>query len=541
MKIRLLMATATAASVLMTAGALAANTTYLTQTGDTNSASVDQAAGEGNIVGSAAKPATQQGNNNVLVVNQTNLSSLGVPTSDFPNGVTQLNHRNLLTVTQNQSVVRQVQQTGATGAPTGTTNELTITQSVAPTWSPAAIGNTIGGVKQIYGGTAGGADRNVATITQARQVGTSTTHPNSITTAEQDGTANSLLIEQTGGRQIIGSVLQRGSGNDAVITQMNYWNQTGKVSQIGDDNTVDLKLAGLRNRGLETGGWAVPYIGANHTNDRGAIRQQGDSNSFDLDISGDDNQYAAYQNGDNNQVAPILVTGNRNQLGIGQYNGNLNTILLSSITGDDNIVALRQGSRPTGSGDWNSITGSVVDDFNTAIVDQVGDSNQTTFSQVGDSNNLWIYALGNSNTLNAVQNGTGDNGATVDVDGDNNLLDVTQTATTSGNTLTAKIYGSSNNASGSFSGAAAGVAPVGLTPGEIVQNGGGQSITLDVGTLSGDSDSNLFAFSQTGSSNTISAKISGGNSNQIVVAQNGSGNLSTTVQTGNFNIIGVSQ
>lgn len=547
MKIRVLMATATAASVLMTFGALAANNAYLTQTGDGNSALVDQAAGEGNNVGSAAKFATQQGNNNALTVTQTNLSSLGVPDS-YTLGVKQLNHRNVLTVTQNRGTVSQVQQTGGSNSAlvTGTSNELTITQSVLPAWPyPTTIGNTIGAVTQTYTGTTGGADKNSATINQTRQnVGWQ--HANQLTTAEQDGKANTLLIEQTGGFHYINIVLQRGSTNTATLKQLGLQNDNRKVSQIGDNNSINVTADGTQNGAL-TSSVVTPYIGAtlgtggHPYQDVGAIRQEGNDNKFSLSILGSNNGYAAYQNGDNNTAENILITGSRNQLGIGQYDGNSNTILLGSITGNDNLVALRQGSRPSGSGDLNTITGSVLDDFNTAIVDQVGDSNSTAFSQVNDSNYLWIYALGNSNTLNATQDGSGDNTANVDVDGDSNFLDVTQTATASGNTLTAKIFGNGNNASGAFSGSAASVAPVSLTRGEIVQNGAGNSVNLEVGTLSADASSNLFAFSQTGgSSNSITAKIFG-NSNQVVVVQVGSSNVSQSVQTGGNNNIGVSQ
>ena len=94
--------------------------------------------------------------------------------------------------------------------------------------------------------------------------------------------------------------------------------------------------------------------------------------------------------------------------------------------------------------------------------------------------------------------------------------------------LTLDIWGDGNNAAaaGAFSGAALTasqlVAP-NLTPGTIIQNGVGNTITYSVGASGSLSNQNLFAFSQTGQGNLIEGTTSG-NFNQVVIVQSGSAN-----------------
>jgi hypothetical protein len=118
----------------------------------------------------------------------------------------------------------------------------------------------------------------------------------------------------------------------------------------------------------------------------------------------------------------------------------------------------------------------------------------------------------------------------------------------SGNTLNVSIYGNRNNDpllggfhSPSLStalGAAAGVSSFG--PGTIYQSGKGNTITLDVGTATADSNRNLFAFAQSGNSNGIVGSVNG-IGNQAVVVQTGDGNFTSFSQIGNFNVVGLSQ
>jgi hypothetical protein len=79
-----------------------------------------------------------------------------------------------------------------------------------------------------------------------------------------------------------------------------------------------------------------------------------------------------------------------------------------------------------------------------------------------------------------------------------------------------------------------------LSPGAIVQAGSGNTITMNVGQTNPASNSNLFAFAQTGDSNQIRGSTNG-SFNQAVIVQDGAGNLVNFVQIGNYNIIGVSQ
>lgn len=79
-----------------------------------------------------------------------------------------------------------------------------------------------------------------------------------------------------------------------------------------------------------------------------------------------------------------------------------------------------------------------------------------------------------------------------------------------------------------------------LVPGQIIQSGKGNSITMNVGLTNPSSSNNLFAFSQKGESNQILGSANG-NFNQAVVVQAGVGNFTKFSQIGSYNIIGISQ
>ena len=531
MKFRIFMATATAASVLMTVGAMAANTSYISQSGDLNTANVDQTVGDDNNVGTLTNKAVQNGDRNDLDAVQSGNSDLGTV-----GGVNQTNDRNIIDTTQKNGLVQTVTQTGVDGA-LGTSNKLTISQG--DNFAVLAIAtNKVGSVTQTYEG-AGGSDYNRVSIEQNMVSGLVTSnHLNQIGSVTQTGINNRLTASQDGGWNSISTILQDGVFNQANIEQggaADQHNFTNNALQRGDGNVLDLLLTGSSN-GVEMSGAPRTFAG-NHS---ASIVQDGNDNSAGIAISGDLNGYAIKQNGDSNIADGIVITGNSNQLGIGQYNGDLNVITLATISGDGNSIALRQGSQAYATfGNSNRITGTGFGSNGIVQIDQQGSSNKSTFSQSGNANSLIIEAKGNSNTLNSTQTG-GSNAATVKVDGNSNFVAASQNYTTgAGNSITVDIFGNSNNASGSFSGDAASAAGS-LTRGQLNQDGGGNTLTVKVGSLSADADSNRFAFGQNGAGNNISAEING-SLNQVVVTQIGTSNVSYTLQTGGSNNIGVQQ
>lgn len=77
--------------------------------------------------------------------------------------------------------------------------------------------------------------------------------------------------------------------------------------------------------------------------------------------------------------------------------------------------------------------------------------------------------------------------------------------------------------------------PSELTPGQLHQDGWGQSIRLEI-----EGASNLFAFRQSGSINQITASIVG-RGNSATVIQTGSGNIASLSQAGTRNSVAIRQ
>lgn len=134
----------------------------------------------------------------------------------------------------------------------------------------------------------------------------------------------------------------------------------------------------------------------------------------------------------------------------------------------------------------------------------------------------------------ALANPSFDNALDLNDGGLNNILEIMQPATTSGNSLFISIEGENNGGLGLewdtpelFSDF--------LSPGRIVQNGTQNSARLEVF-----GNSNLFSVLQTGSHNVVSGYISGSN-NAAAVMQAGVGNVAQFRQVGTGNTLAISQ
>ncbi|NRB34392.1 MAG: hypothetical protein HRU31_06530, partial [Rhodobacteraceae bacterium] len=204
-----------------------------------------------------------------------------------------------------------------------------------------------------------------------------------------------------------------------------------------------------------------------------------------------------------------------------------NTIDITQLGSNDASVDIF-GSGGGSDGDDNEVT-ITQDLFNAG-----GGTNSAKVEVDGDDNIIGINQLGNNLAdIKLLGSGSGES--------DNNLLNIDQQDGSGGqNSITVTIYGDDNNLSGPFTGDAS-IYAGSLLPGDLFQNGSSNSITLDVGSTSGESNGNLFAFQQTGSSNTITGSMTGGDANQAVVVQVGNFNATTFAQVGSFNNLGVSQ
>jgi hypothetical protein len=516
MNFKLALSTATALGLLMGAAYADDNQNYLTQSGGNNNAFVDQTGGGGNVVGTSGDPALQHGDYNNVDVTQSDGSTLGVA-GTYTGGVDQIDDYNVLAVDQKNGRIQEVQQTGADGA-TNVTNTLTITQSDNVVSTTIAI-NQVGFVRQTYTGTTGGADRNSVTIDQSFDVGVVTTnHRNLVNKVTQDGNRDSVTISQVTGFNTLGTVSQTGgTHNVATISQGSvaggHQNSTNAVIQQGSDN-----LAVLHQNGSYNGGGLGNPGRLAAGNYDAAVIQKGDFNDAGLTIDGDHNAYAINQQGDRNIATGLSITGDGNGLGVGQY-GEDNLVTLANISDDGNQVGLQQ------SGDRNEITGLGFGSNGIVDILQGGNDNAAVFSQAGEDNVIGVDIDGDRNHLNMVQNNP----------------DAT------GNTMSVSITGSDNNNwpsnNNTLTGDARSAYDVAhfdnslfVGQGSLYQTGSDNSLTMTVS-----SDLNAFATYQKGTGNTIEHTISGGDANQAVIAQIGSGNMSVTMQMGAGNNLGVSQ
>ena len=512
-------------------GLAASNFANATQSGIGNDGKVIQGPGDNNALGTAALAATQDGDANALEIEQSgDDNEIGTEGGGF----LQTSNRNTAIITQSSSEnsVRQVTQTGIDATAGGETlrrNTLRITQETGD-------GNIISGVAQTRSVEANTAAGNSAVLTQTGQaniIGSATGASNAFV---QNGYAQSAVLTQTGTGNIVDSVAQTGPDNTLTVAFTGTGNGTadftvptaitgawngltqGAIVQnssfagagIGDGNrlnftaTADDTRFGFSQTGNRNIILGSISGGGSQANETGVV-QLGDDNDAGFTVFGSTNQLYIQQGvvvASPSNVASATLTGDRNGVGIRQ-DGAANEATVA-LTGSDNSVNVMQQSALTG---------------NSAVVTISGDFNDITLDQGGDST------------------------AGIDIHGDTNLLNVAQL--NGANTLTLDIWGDGNNAAtaGAFTGAALTAAQVvapNLTPGTIIQNGAGNTITYSVGASGSLSNQNLFAFSQTGQGNLIEGTTTG-SFNQVVIVQSGSANQTHFTQIGNNNVIGVTQ
>ncbi len=160
---------------------------------------------------------------------------------------------------------------------------------------------------------------------------------------------------------------------------------------------------------------------------------------------------------------------------------------------------------------------------------------------MGSENSADLTQDGSFNLVSLVDQNGFDNSAVVTQSGDSNevaLIDQDGSA----NSATLNFTGNLNGTA-AFTGASD-AANVGLTQGQVIQNNASGS---SLNTISYDvfGDSNLFAFEQNGSGNTIDGDVgsmaSDAFSNEAAVAQNGDGNTASFTQMGTGNNLGITQ
>jgi len=405
MKTKILFATATAAGILLAGQAFAdPNTLYLTQTGASNQATVQQNAGSGgNDVGKAGVPALQQGNGNRFSeIQETGGNFLGG--DDDIVAMKQLGNNNVFGSSYSNQLA-------------GGDRINSVLQNGDLNW--ASIGRN-GASSATVGTFNQTGDSNSAQVTQQSGSG------NTVTLLQQIGSKNGGPFGPFGPQNPNGwgtSILQSGNGNvvaeSSIYGSNNNLNTTSapasSVSQVGNYNGRTSSVA--RTRGsdgnfihvTETGDWnnfsVLQGVNTSSTGNQATVSQTGSYNGGYVTQYGDDNLVTVAQLGDGN-TATANFTGNRN--GNGSFsvlgalhqpplplNANLtqgtiyqdstglggNTVTYN-VTGSDNLFAMAQ------IGGSNTITGKVTSGSNEVAVLQTGSSNVTNFVQQGGNANV---------------------------------------------------------------------------------------------------------------------------------------------------------
>lgn len=392
---------ATAAILLLaSASALAGdNSTRLHQSGNLNSALVDQKQGSGNLVGTDGLPVRQDGDRNALEFTQSgDRNAIGTGAGGF----LQQSNRSTATILQSSSgnSVVEVLQTGiASSTGTHRRNTLSIAQQ-------GGNGNVVESVVQTRTRLAG----DVFGVTDRL--------PGNGATILQDGTGNRVALLSQTGRDNRADLAFDGNLNRATSIQTGAGNRA-RVNVDGSVNTVrveqdSLVLGNTVQVDIE-GGWNLVRIDQSGSNRAVAeidghsnivsVTQTG-SNAAQLEIDGSANLVAATQNGAANSLSlqinghgnnalPFFSSGAHASLAAGAQiapgdivqNGLSNSIdynLGSDWLSSRNRFAFSQ------EGFGNRIEGNTNGNGNQVVVAQEGMLNFTSFVQVGNFNVIGI-------------------------------------------------------------------------------------------------------------------------------------------------------
>ena len=420
------MATATAASVLMTVGALAGsnNTLDLSQSGNGNIANVGQGNASDSNVGSGATPATQSGSNNRLdfVVGASTNSGNG---DNDIGQFYQLGNTNLFS--------GAAAGTGAGGAGTAHNNRLNyFNQSgngngAYVTWTGSSS-STVDNVQML-------GNLNTLTILQSQWAtpGTNNYVGNAWIIGDHNGT--------TGGN----GWLHGAADSGIFISQVGSWNKVTQSVIVGSNNNFTYNAADPSKGGVHEIRQTGNYNGLTASS---ATTYGSNGNHIKVTETGDWNNFSVSQgvtSASTQNFAKLVQTGNGNNSTISEY-GSYNTVNASQI-GDSNASSTLISGDHNGNGaftngglDFGGTKGALqvanANGLASGDVKQLGNNNLTNFTITGNSTQFASLQNGNSNAINATiggnfnqaavaQNGSWNN-ATFTQSGSNNMTAVSQ-------------------------------------------------------------------------------------------------------------------
>lgn len=407
-------------------------TVYLNQTGDAQSATIDQS-GNGNTVGSSGASFTQENGydgsagGNVVTIGQTGQSN---SVSGYQSG-----EGNNAVLTQSGAYSGIVlQQYGAgngvfspsLGGWTNSNSYGSIVQDSSSYYSNTTV--TQNGTNNVFD-IGQGNNNNTITLAQSSEGYGSAAYIRQGTqynTWDQNGVYfpgggayNTINVQQsTAGYSYNYVVAGQGGGNwnNLTITQNGDWlaadviqagnNNTAIVSQSGDTQIVGMPADGsIDTPFLQNGNGnnfaANQYGSTNVLN--GA--QNGNANSI-VSSQNNGSTAALYQNGDNNNISSSQ-TGGATLTATQNASWSIGNYLLNNQTGNS-TATITQTSLSYGSG--NSINNG-QSDYAYATLTQNGSGNTITASQAGGAfgaaNTASVTQTSNSNSATYTQSGTG--------------------------------------------------------------------------------------------------------------------------------------
>lgn len=351
----------------------AGNSMIVTQTHD---ASITSVTSNNNRIGSTGSPASQQGNNNEMRLEQGRHSGGDDSMGESGAGIDQIGDDNFMRLEQldGPNVIVHAQQNG-------NSNHMHVAQAGFPVGAILNLGAQHGDdnfaqVLQIGspGSTVGfgqGSETNAAFRNSAQLIQTFGSGANAIN-AVQFGADNTLFIEQAGGLHTAGAS-QDGELNDTTIVQS------------GAENAAAVSLVGLSN-----------FVNLNQSNDL---------NSANIDFTGDGNRLMVEQSSGMNNSVVVNMTGNLNGNSVFTSGGAAASIAQLTAIPNGSAQILQSG------GDNSATVTGTNADGNTFGLEQQGSSNtivgHLTNGAGTGGNEAAVFQGGSFNSANFTQSGTG--------------------------------------------------------------------------------------------------------------------------------------
>jgi|GEM_PF-3041654 len=424
------------------------NGAWLLQDGNRNDFDIEQSADTpsgnswgGNEVGTDTNAASQLGNRNTATISQ---GTSGNEVGTRGQGFVQTGNGNSADIDQQSGGNRVNQLVQDSENADGGANVVEVEQGAPRPGQNVPYNNVISSISQERTG-AGGANRiSVDQGSKFARIGQSGGAGTTGGGLEQLGNGNVMGVTQDR-EDAIRSVIQDNSasaagGNRASITQdgtNGAGNDLQQITQSGGGNRLTIIQDGASNSegtNFTSGGMAQAVRAASAAQvSEGDVLQFGDGNVLRYTITGDENLFGSKQQGSGNIARASSIVGDRNELAIWQqgndsvavvtHDGSDNDIGIAQYNGDINNAAVRIRADGDGSSDNNH-----------AGVVQNGGGNTFDLSIRGDDNNDDMFTAVDTMSLATMagltvgqfnQNGNG-NDFGADIRGDGNLIGALQ-------------------------------------------------------------------------------------------------------------------